>query len=138
MLAYQVKSDGYGYSTAMPENNKFFWSRLTADKFCEAQLYTNLLSSIEKYVEYNYNAMALGLTYNTNRRDTAFSNLNRYVHTEHPQSLLQLAVEVLDLEPYLRDIIPVKSHPLHFNSKNQFNDLIWLCIRIRKQFKITV
>ena len=138
MLAYQVTPDGYGYSTAMSENNKFFWSRLTADKFCEAQLYTNLVNSIGKYVEYNSNALALGTTYNTIRRDTAFSILNRYVSAEHPQSLLQLAVEVLDLEPYLRAIIPGKRHPFHFNSKNQFNDLIWLCIRIRKQFKMKV
>lgn len=136
MLAYQVKPDGCGYAAAVPENNKFFWSKLTADKFCEAQLYTNLVNSIGKFVEYNSNALALGSTYNTIRRDTAFKILNKYVHSEHPQSLLQLSVEILDLEPYLRDIIPGKRHPFHLNSKNQFNDLIWLCIRIRKQFKM--
>jgi len=132
MLAYQVTADGYGYKT---DNNKFFWSNVSAGKFCETQLYSNLIASIAKYVEYNTNAMALGPTYNTIRRDAGFNILTNYVRTSHPESLIQLALEIIDLEPHLRAIIPGKSHTYHLNSKAMFNDIIWLCIRIRKQFK---
>ena len=134
MLAYQIQPEGCGFKT---DSDKFFWNRLSAGKFCESQLYGNLLSSLQKYLEYNSNALALGPTYNTIRRDVAFSNLNQYLRTEHTPSLLQLALEVLDLEAHLRAIIPGKNHPYHLNSKSQCNELIWLCIRIRKQFKTT-
>lgn len=133
MLAYNVFADGQGYSTS---TNKFFWSRLTADKFCESQLYENLLQSFSRFVQYNTDALSIGTTYRTIRRDIAFNALNQFVASKHPSSLLQLAIEILSLESHMRLTIPGNTHPYHHNSKMQFTNLVWLCIRIRKQFKL--
>jgi len=133
MLAYHIHPEGYGFKT---DTDQFFWSRVSAGKYCESQLYANLLLSVKKYVEYTTNATVLGPTYNTIKRDAAFCILNQFVRAEHTQSLLQLSNSILDLEAHLRAIIPGKNHPFHFKSKEQLNDIIWMCIRIRKQFKI--
>ena len=134
MLAYQVTADGYGYKT---DNNKFFWSNVSAGKFCEAQLYKNLLQSVCNYVDYVTKATALGLFYNTIRKDNAFQMLTRFVNAQHTQSLPELANQILDMEPHLRVMIPSRKHPYHAPALTQLNELIWLCIRIRKQFKKT-
>jgi hypothetical protein len=136
MLAYKINPDGYGFSADLPDKNKFFWSRLTAGKFCEAELFARVLTSYDMYIESNYKALALRPAYVSTRRDIAFHILREFNASQHASSLLSLAVAILELEPELRTIMPGKTHPYHFYAKAQFNDLIWLCIRIRKQFKI--
>ena len=132
MQAYCVKPDGFGYIALLPESNAFFWNKNTAGKFCEAQTKEYIQIELRKYVD---KADFQQGFYKTIRKFNALEHLKQYVLSLPAQSLLELANEVLALEPELRAIIPSIKHPCHKISRSQVNDLIWLCIRIRRQFK---
>ncbi len=132
MQAYLVNPVGFGYIVLLPKSEASFWSRNTAGKFCEAQITDYIQTDLRKYVEKADFQEGL---YKTFRKFNTLEHLKRYVLTQQIQSLPELANQVLALKPELMAIIPSIKHPCHQTSNLQVDNLIWLCIRIRKQFK---
>ena len=132
MQAYQVQPEGFGFTAALPLTNKFFWSRLSASRFCETQLSDHIRLSMQKQEE---SAGFHGGFYNTLRKFNALENIRQFNRDTTIKALPELACQVIELEPDLRAILPSKSHPFHHESRARLNDLVWLCIRIRKQYK---
>ena len=132
MNAYQVTTDGYGFSTVLPSDNKFFWSHTSADKFCERRLSEHIMLSLRHYAE---RAEFVGGYYNTIRKYYALVHINQFIHTSQPGSLPELASQVLKLEADMRAIVPGKKNPHRNAALQEINELVWLCVRVRKQFK---
>lgn len=132
MLAYHIQPEGFGFTT---DSDKFFWNRVSAGKFCERQLADHLRSSVRKYTE---RAEYLGGYYNTIRKYNALINLHSFILDNNSITLPELANQVLALEDDMRAIIPSKQNPHRNTALTQVNDLVWLCVRIRKQFKSTL
>lgn len=132
MLAYRISQDGFGYMAHLPRSNAFFWSKNTAGKFCEAQTRDYINNELRRYVE---KADFQEGFYKTIRKHKALENLKRFVMAPPTQPLPELVNQVIELEPELYAIVPSIKHPNYYLSRLQVDNLIWFCIRIRKQFK---
>jgi len=132
MQAYQVNADGYGYQSKTVNSTGFFWSRLTAGKFCEVQLSSHIREAVQRFTD---NAEFNGGFYNTIRKYNALQNLKQFNALPPTQTLAELANQVLALEADMRAIVPSVKHMQHHQSKAQVNDIVWLCVRVRKQCK---
>jgi hypothetical protein len=132
MEAYKVNPDGFGFTAQLPKTNAFFWSKVTAGNFCEAKTKEYVHSELRRFVE---NADFQRGFYQTIRKHDALKRMTEFVQAPLPESLRELTSQLLELEPELRAIAPSVKHPYHHVSKSQLDNLIWLCVRIRKQLK---
>ena len=132
MPAYQINPDGFGFTAHLPKTNAFFWSKVSAGNFCEAKTKEYIHHELRRYVD---NADFQRGFYQTIRKHDALEKLKNFVQIALPPSLREYTSQVLELEQELRAIVPSTKHPCHHASKQQLDNLIWLCIRIRKQLK---
>jgi hypothetical protein len=132
MQAYKVNPDGFGFTAHLPKTIAFFWSKVTAGNFCEAKTKEYVHAELRRFVE---NADFQRGFYQTIRKHDALKHLKEFVQAPPPQFLRELTSQILELEPELQAIVPSVKHPCHRVSKSQLDNLIWLCVRIRKQLK---
>ena len=129
MAAYNINPDGYGFTAQLPETKQFFWTQVSANTYCQAQLAQRIRKMVEAYVE----STGFHGVYNTIRKQNSFQQLKDFAASNTSLNLPQLATEVLALETDFRTTIPSPTHPNRHLSTKQVNDIIWLCVRIRKQ-----
>ncbi|MFZ4545859.1 MAG: hypothetical protein ACOYN4_00410 [Bacteroidales bacterium] len=131
MAAFNINPAGYGFTAQLPENKQFFWSQVSANAYCREQLVQRIRKMLETYIA----STEFHGIYNTIRKHNAFETLKAFAAST-PQELSQLAAGILALENDFRATIPSATHPNRHLATKQVNDIIWLCVRVRKQFKI--
>jgi len=137
MLDQYVQADGYGWRVLATEIPAFFWSKLHADAFCKNELSGRILASVRRYISDVEKYDLFGKYMDTRRKNEAYNNLNEFIAISTVMDLSGMANYILDHEADLISLIPSKNHPSHDDACKQVNNLVWLCVRIRKQFKQT-
>lgn len=131
MAAFNINPDGYGFTAQLSDTKQFFWSQVSANAYCREQLAQRIRKMLETYIA----STEFHGVYNTIRKQGAFDKLKAFAATNQPMELKQLATEVLALENDFRATIPAPTHPNRHLAAKQVNDIVWLCVRVRKQFK---
>jgi hypothetical protein len=143
MYKYEINPDGLGFtvdvsysvSTNQVSNErKFFYKELSAYHFIESHLAAYLDTQLKKMVAH---AGILANTsssfyYKSERRFRAYERCKEYTKVSALDSLRGIALQILNLEADLRALLPSPANPSYQSSHDKLEEIVWLCIRIRK------
>lgn len=149
MYKYEILPDGLGftvdvsYSVAtnqVSNERKFFYKELSAYHFIEAHLAKYLDTQLKKMVAHSHilSNTSNSHYYKSERRFRAYERAKEYTKVSANDSLRGISLQILNLESDLRALLPSPSNNSYQSSHDKLEEVVWLCIRIRKQLKKTI
>ncbi len=146
MYKYEIVPDGTGFSVGITFSinskqvesiNPFFFSGDDAYTYVEKHMTRWIHDTLVKIVSHSENVKHCSFNgeYKNKRRKMASNRLKAYIRTSETETLRGITMQVLNYEQDLRAILPFPTNPSYQKSLNKLDDLVSVCLRIRKQLK---
>ncbi|MFZ4707184.1 MAG: hypothetical protein ACOYMF_14360 [Bacteroidales bacterium] len=146
MYKYEILPDGLGYTVdvsysqsanQITNERKFFFKELSAYHYIESHLASYLDTQFKKMIAHSniLTNTSNSYYYKSERRFRAYERCKEYAKVSANDSLRGISLQILNLEADLRALLPSPSNTSYQHTHDKLEEIVWLCIRIRKQLK---
>lgn len=132
-----ISRDGYGFSVEPGfDVKRFFFSATAATADYENRMQTLIHRSLKSFVSNaDFYSDCPNSFYRTARKIDNLEMLKVFTFASRSASMRAIAYQVLNYEQQLRSLLPTPRSEYYQPALARLEELIWICIRVRKELK---